>query len=141
MVEKKTELLILSWRKNSFLERLLIFGTKKNIILLINFLLPKVQHSLIFLIKKKYVFFVCFMMFRSLVDENLSKNCSSTTQNGNCENFIEFYLKEKKNLIDDEPTKKHVYLTFYRKFPKKKQKKNGLFWYSKKKQHINTTSQ
>ncbi len=73
------------------------------------------------------VFFVCFMMFRSLVDENLSKNGSSTTQNGNCENFIEFYLKKKLDLIDDEPTKKQVYLTFYRKFPKKKQKKNGLF--------------
>ena len=40
--------------------------------------------------------------------------------------------RKNRILIDDEPTKKQVYLTFYRKFPKKKQKKNGLFWYSKK---------
>jgi hypothetical protein len=62
-------------------------------------------------------------MFRSLVDQNLSKICSSTTQNRNCENFIEFYLKKKKDLIDDEPTKKQVLY----KISQKKKKKNGLF--------------
>ena len=48
-------------------------------------------------------------------------------QNGNCENFIEFYLKKKQDLIDDEPTKKQVYLTFYRKFPNKNRKKMACF--------------
>jgi hypothetical protein len=60
--------------------------------------------------------------------QNLSKTTNQidaeTKKNMIC---IELNLKKKQDLIDDEPTKKQVYLTFYRKFPKKKQEKNGLF--------------